>query len=95
MTAPLKTPSWRDLLLAPELASLAVLDAALAVAEQSLYFEHRIDDSLDAPDPDDAPVLVAARLLITRIAELRGLLDWYRAAVGRPSRQDPEHDLPF
>jgi len=75
------TPSIHQLHLAPELAVLYALDAALAVAARALRAEH---ETLGHPcDPQDAgpPLLRAAMTLYARLRDLRRALRHYRAAV--------------
>lgn len=68
-----------DLYAAPERLPLRLLDMLLDAADVALHHEHTtIDDAYGAHDP---PTLIAARLLITRIHELRQLLRWYDHAV--------------
>jgi hypothetical protein len=76
-------PTFPDLQDAPHLATLALLDAALAVVQDALCIQHPIDDPLRAPDPGDPHSLIAARLIVTRCLELRRLLAWYRRALER------------
>jgi len=85
----LDLPTIPDLQDAPQLAVLALLDAALAVVEHALYVEHPIDHPLAPPDPEDPHVLIAARLIVARSLELRSLLAWYRAALARA--EDTDH----
>jgi len=90
----LTLPSRDDIHVAPELAPLAVLDAALAVAEQVLCVEHTLDVS-DVPDTEDPTTLVVAKLVAGRIIELRGLLACYRGAVDRAIPESDRKDYPF
>jgi hypothetical protein len=70
-----------ELVNAPELAALALLDAALEVATSALVAEHMsLIDDLRPPD-DDAPVLLLADRITRRAAALRLLLARYRHAV--------------
>lgn len=84
--------SGQDLYAAPERLPLRLLDMLLEAADVVLHHEHAtLDHAYGAHDP---PTLVAARLLITRIHELRQLLRWYDHAVLDALGVD-ETPLPF
>jgi hypothetical protein len=88
-------PSSQLLLAAPELAALAVLDAALATAEQVLFAYHPALDDLGGTFQGRPPPLrcSVAAILVVRFEELQGLLAWYRLAA-QPRPQDDD-DFPF
>jgi len=80
---------------APELAALAMLDAALEVTVSALTAEHpTLAERSEGADP---PSLRHARQLLASAHTLRGTLERYRVAVvdalGRIAREDD--DLPF
>lgn len=86
-------PEAADLRRAQDAGVLALLDAALLVAEQALRAEH---PALDPGFPLAAPELpsdtITAILLIRRMSDLRCLLGLYAAAdCARPNYDD----LPF
>jgi hypothetical protein len=76
-------PSYDDLRVAPELATLTVLDAALAVARTSLLAENPDIGDLGHNSHAAPPPLctMIASLLVARLEELDDLLAWYRVAV--------------
>lgn len=77
----------------PEAATLALLDAALTAAELSLRVAHpAVDDVPFDPEHDIPPPLLTAHLILSRSAELRVLLDLYRAALRRCVRFDNDDD---
>jgi hypothetical protein len=84
------------LVAAPELAALALLDRALAIAERALIAEHPLLAEEPAPGSVGPPCLRQARLLLGATRPLRRALARYRLAVRR-SLLPPEtdHDLPF
>jgi hypothetical protein len=68
----------------PEAITLALLDAAATATELSLRVAHpAVDDVPLDPEHDIAPPLLTAHLIVSRCAELRVLLDLYRAALRR------------
>lgn len=84
-------PETADLRAAPELAALALLHAALVVADQALRREHGdLDGLLGFERPAE---LVAAYALGHAIHELRALLVVYAKAARRPTAHPDE--LPF
>jgi hypothetical protein len=92
MTA-LDFPDSIDLRVAPELGALALLDAALVVADHALHVEHaELDAALRRLDPDRPPEFFIAALLAGRLRELRTLVAAYIVAVRRAGCCD---DLPF
>lgn len=79
---PSAPPDGSDLRAAPELAILAVLDAALAIATETLRAEHPgLDAAGQRRGVEHAPHVLLAYLLLRRFPELRGLLANYRDAV--------------
>jgi hypothetical protein len=105
MTAPSKVcaarpgpPTVPDLLVAPELAALALLDAALQITIAALLAEHMtLIDEL-RPPARDGPVVDLADAVCRRASSLRDLLARYARAVrdaARPPPVDPDADLPF
>lgn len=83
---------------APELATLAVLDALLFMATRVLVAEHPtlIDDP--APRRMEPPTLREARRVLRRIYPLQGALVEYRLAVFDalgPKPPGSEDDTPF
>ena len=84
----------RRLLLAPELAVVALVDHALDTLRLALLAEHPLlDDDLAAPD--DPPVQRRARAVLDHAARLRRALDAYRREVRRVLRELPGDDMPF
>jgi hypothetical protein len=68
-------PDCRDLREAPQLATLALLDAALLVVDQTLRLEHSELKAQAYPlPPDNSPEVLLAALLAERIRELRALI---------------------
>jgi hypothetical protein len=91
-------PTVPDLVVAPELATLALLDAALEVAVAALLAEHMtlIDDL--RPTGRDGPIVELADLVCRRAGSLRGILARYVRAVRDAASDtpvDPDADLPF
>ena len=88
--------SLPELMIAPEALTLEVLDAALGAAQNALEVVHPDYDELaevfcgGVPPPS----ALLASLLLSRLGELRTLLQWYRATY---RAVDPENinDLPF
>jgi hypothetical protein len=93
ITTPIPTPTL--LRVAPHLAALAILDAALVTAEEVLLAHHPALDHLDAilhgerAPPEGALVPI----LIAHFDELRHLLGRYRANVQAALLADD--DFPF
>jgi hypothetical protein len=81
----IELPDVLDLRLANELGALALLEAALVVADQSLRLEHAEIDGLRDADPQSMPegVALLASLLSERFRELRSLLGAYAVGVRR------------
>lgn len=91
----IKLPDFLDLRFAQELGALALLDAALVVAEQTLRLEHaELDTVLRAVDLQRPAEVVLAAVLTDRFREVRSLLGAYTDAV-RHSDAVRHHDIPF
>jgi hypothetical protein len=88
-----------DLVLAPELAAIILLEHALGVAAHALLAQHPtvIDDFERARD--DAPVLALAHRICLRARALEDVLRRYRHAVADLARvhaaDHRQEDLPF
>ena len=78
--------------LQPELAALAILDAALVASHAALLAEHPVAAGPRAlPSAHPAPALIPiAALLIQRSAELRRLLARYQRVID--DCHQPHHD---
>lgn len=74
----MKIPRRRDLVQAPELAVLAVVETALLALERSLCAEHPMLLDLSPADP---PTISAARHVLSALRPLRRAARRYRAAV--------------
>jgi|APMed6443717190_1056831.scaffolds.fasta_scaffold111580_2 hypothetical protein len=89
-------PDSVDLSDEPQLASVAVLQAAAKVAAHALDAHYgvgrRLQDEL-CEDPD-CIIAVLAHLIADRCNELSELIATYRLALQRP-RSDDQSDLPF
>jgi len=87
-----------DVLLAPHLATLALLDAALMAARAALIAEHPDVEprGLHAAEPA-RPLGIIAALLVERTAELRPLLTRYRRALDacQADHDRRQAELPF
>jgi hypothetical protein len=96
---PPSPPRAPELILAPELAAILLLEHALDIAAQALLAEHPTLADDFATAHDDAPVLALAGTICRRAAALERILHRYRRAVrdSAPSlqNQDPHDDLPF
>lgn len=94
ITTALPTPAL--LRAAPQLASLALLDAALLTAEEMLLAHHpaREDFDGDVHGPSPPPDRMLAAILVARCDDLHHLLGRYYAAVQR-SLLTPNDDIPF
>jgi len=89
-------PRSEDLAFEPELAPLALLDAALAVTVQSLIARN---PELLVADPRDRPsaLAVAARNIVVLYRDLHDALDEYRALLPPPeeAHRSAGDDIPF
>lgn len=83
-------PDSRDLRTAPQLAPLALLDAALLTADQALRLEHYQLRSPNPHDLDEPPESLLAVLLAERIRELHALVAAYITNAHRACQ-----DIPF
>lgn len=84
-------PRVPDLVVAPELAAVFLLEHALDVAADSLLAEHpTLIDDFHTPR-DQGPVVFLAHAICLRAAALRETLRRYRRAVGQ-ARPAPAHD---
>jgi hypothetical protein len=95
--APLE-PTVPELVVAPELAALSLLDHALDLAAAALLAEHMtLIDELRRPG-DDAAAVDLAHTICLRAASLRRVLARYARVArdaARPAAKDPDADLPF
>lgn len=81
---------------APELAALALLDRALAVAVRALLAEHPTLALLPEPGRVEATTVARARQLLAAIRPLRRAVACYRLAVRKSLLPHPaDDDLPF
>ena len=84
-------PRVPDLVVAPELASIILLEHALDVAADALLAEHQtLIDDFHRPR-DQGPVVFLAHTICRRAATLRQTLWRYRHAV-REAAMPPAHD---
>jgi hypothetical protein len=88
-------PNITDLVVAPELAAIALLDAALDVAVAALLAQHMtlIDDL--RPPGHDGTVVELANVVRRRASSLRHILARYVHAVRNAAAPDTDADLPF
>jgi len=89
-------PTSQDLRAAPELAALALLDAALVTAEEALLaFHPAVDDLVGTFQGQTPPLRCAiAAILVARFEELHELVGWYRLS-NTPPRYPADDDFPF
>lgn len=95
---PIHLPESLDLRAAQQRGVLALLDAALFVADQALRVEHPdLQSALDPALPEPPVDTMAAFFLAHRIRDLRSLLLLYGAAVDRTRNEadDDYDDIPF
>jgi len=91
-------PAPPDILVAPELAALAILDVALETCIAALLAEHMtlIDDF--RPHPEDGRVVEVAAAICAAAASLRRTIARYARAArdtAGPSRRESPSDFPF
>jgi hypothetical protein len=86
-------PRTEDLAFEPELAPLAVLDAALAVAVQALI-AHNPELLSEHEALRRAPRVVAARQIVALYGEMHDALDEYRSLLPH-AHATGEDDIPF
>jgi hypothetical protein len=92
----LHLPESSDLSVAQQRGVLALLDAALVVADQALRVEHpALQVALDPIFPEPSADVMAAFFLVHRIRDLRSLLVLYGAAVHRIHDDGEDFDDPF
>jgi hypothetical protein len=89
-----------DLVLAPELAAIILLEHALDVATHALLAEHPTLTDDFARARDDTPALSLAHQICLRAGALEDTLRRYRHAVAdvarsRSASNDADTDLPF
>lgn len=91
-------PTVPDLIGAPELAAIILLEHALDVATSALVAEHlTLIDDFHRPR-DQGRVVSLAHTICRRAGALRETLEGYRRAVRHAATADhspPEDDLPF
>jgi hypothetical protein len=96
---PPSPPTAPELVHAPELATIALLEHALDLAAQALLAEHPTLADDFARARGGSPVLTLANTICRRATALEQALRRYRLAVRdavAPSRScDPDDDLPF
>ena len=83
----------RDLLAAPELVVVDLVDHTLTALRLALLAEHPLAEGADAHE--DAPVQRRARTLLRRADDLRKALAAYRKQVERVVGAWDQSDLPF
>jgi hypothetical protein len=83
-------PRTEDLAFEPELAALALLDAALAISVQALI-AHNPEMLLG----EDTPRARAAKLIVVRYRELAEALDEYRDMLPALRVLGSEDEIPF
>jgi len=89
-------PSFGDLVLDPELAPLALLEAAGHVLVQALVAANpEMLQCGDRPASALEPITVAAYRVVAACRGLHDALDVYRARLGEVRRRDDEADIPF
>lgn len=79
-TRPTRWPPAEDLAFEPELAPLALLDAAAAIAVQSLIARNP-EMLSDSESLRQAPLAAAARHLVALYCEMHDALDEYRGLL--------------
>lgn len=99
MTKPIPTPApptVPDLVLAPELAAVILLEHALDVLRDALLAEHlSLVDDFRRPR-DDGPVVFLANTICLRALALRDTLRRYRRAVHDAATSPaPDSVIPF
>lgn len=92
---PIMPRRYDALRLDPELATLAILDAALQASRAALIAEHPDARCLDDHQEQIPPVVILASLVVARAKELRALLAHYRRAVDDFRVVNRGDDLPF
>lgn len=92
-------PTVPDLIGAPELAAIILLEHALDIATSALLAEHlTLTDDFHRPR-EQGPVVSLAYAICRRAGALRATLEGYRRAVRDAATADvddpPDGDLPF
>jgi hypothetical protein len=88
-------PCTEDLAFDPELAPLALLDAALAITVQALIARNPELLNADSKQPPP-PLAVAARNIVVLYRDLHEALDEYRALLPPPEHHaSGSGDFPF
>lgn len=91
-------PSDMDVLGVPALATLTVLESALAMAQAAIRCEHP-----DMPDGNDhgycdekrSAVEIMAEMIAIQAGQLQSLVSRYRVAIVRDAQHRAEEDTPF
>lgn len=83
-------PDSRDLRKAPQLAPLALLDAALLMVDQALRLEHSHLRVAHPPELDEPPETLLSVLLAERVRELHALVTAYVTSMHQACQ-----DIPF
>jgi hypothetical protein len=89
-------PYYKPFFPAPERAVLTLLHSALNVTEHAMRDAHPLVGNTvgePQPDPGEAIVFCAARLIVGRCIELRELVDLYDTLLDRLHSADDE--IPF
>jgi hypothetical protein len=85
-------PTVPELVLAPELAAVVLLEHALDVVREALLAEHpALADDFRRPN-DDGPVLSLANTICLRAPALRDALRRYRQAVRLATSSNPTEE---
>jgi hypothetical protein len=90
----IRWPTTQDLAVEPELAALALVEAALEIAVQALIARNP-EMLFEGHVTDKPPRAMLAHLIVIRYRELSEAIDEYRALT--PPEPDPvsQVDLPF
>lgn len=92
------TTSVLDLVRAPELAALTLLDCALRVACDALHAVHPTLDNELRTHREDGRIVAAASVVVARVRQLQRALQTYQCALRdalRAPPRAPDDDLPF
>jgi hypothetical protein len=87
-------PRTEDLAFDPELAPLALLDAALAIAVQALIARNP-EMLSECADLRNAPQVAAALNIVTLYREMHDALDEYRSLLPQEPTPLGYDDIPF
>jgi hypothetical protein len=88
-------PSVPELVSAPELAAIVLLEHALDLTAHALLAQHPTLTDDCAQTPDDGPVVTLAHSICRRAAALEQVLRRYRHAVRDAVTPPHNDDLPF